>query len=323
MFSPDSKSKIALIHNTNVHVEIAISLYFTLERSERWSPTLILLPKDCRGLNTFLDQLGVRYLTSGFSSDEYTQAIVVTSYPAGAEYKRLYNENHPMVRGFEGRRVLVTHRANYPVSAYRGEKVMGLTPLCEKYGIPFYYACENPALEGLFLEDWNDKVFLVQGKFGCNHRSFECLKQFLDTDERTFRVRLLGQSASTIALSDQRVEVFEGVSETEFYDLCRTSHFILPLVDEDTRRGQYLRCRFSSTYSIAFASQKPLVAGKGINEIYDIPAFIYRNSDEFCSAMSACVSMRLEDYIAQYESYTYSKKRFREHNFAVLETLLK
>lgn len=315
-------AQIAIIHNTNVHVETAVSLYFTLERSELWSPTLILLPSDVRGLNAFLNKLGVRYLTADIPCNDFEKAIVITSYPSGAEYKRLPNENHPIVREFEGRRILVTHRANYPISAYKGEAVMGLTPLCEQYGIPFVYACENPALETSYLEDWDNKIFLIQGKFGAKHRNFNCLRRFLEVEKRPFRIRLLGESASSVELSDDRAEFFQRVSEIEFYNLCRTSHFILPLIDAETRRAQYLRSRFSSTYGIAFASGKLLIADENVNAIYNMPAITYSSCGEFCSVMSECLDMTIEHYVSQCEQFFLRKKKMRDHNTSVLVNLL-
>jgi hypothetical protein len=317
------KKKIAVVLNTSSHVETAISLYFTLARSNLWQPTLIVLAGNPWGLHTFLRGLEVTHSNGSTNPETFDFSVIVTAYPQGAEYEHLPLGNDPFLKAMQGRRLLITHRSSHPRSSYGNEPVVGLTSFCIRRGLDFLYMCENPALESVAppLTE-GPRRFLVQGKFGYAHRDLGLLQTWLANNRGDARILLVGENAHTVLLSDPRVEKHDRVEESAFYALCASVHFILPLIDRKTRRGSYLFERFSSSYGLAFASGKPVVASRDMGRLYRIPALAYDSPDTFCSQMNACLNMDDVAYRALAAPYGEIKRSFRAHNLTVLKKYL-
>jgi hypothetical protein len=319
------KKRVALVLNTSTHVETALSLYRSLDLSPHWNPVLVPLSGNVRELFPFLKELNLRFEDEHANPDDFDYALIITAYPRGAEYPPLPQEKHPMVVGFRNRRLLITHRATRPSSFYDHGPAVGLTPFCANQGLDFLYLCENPALESLTPSLTDKPVrFLVQGKFGYKHRDLDLLQIWLKKHTGPAQILLLGEGAAKIALSlsDERVNKFDKVSEPTFYKVAATAHFILPLINRTTRQGSYLCERFSTSYSLAFASERPVIASDDLASIYSVPTLAYSDVDSFCNHMNDCLNMTDAAYRHLIAPYTIIKQEFRKHNLAVLEKYL-
>lgn len=312
---------IALILNTKYHVEVAVSLYFSVNRIVGMHATIIPLLGDHFELFDYLDKLQIRYQGPDSTLSDFQRAIVISAYPIDCELPHLPLWNHPVMRSFEGRRILITHRTNKTWHYYRGEQVVSLSPLSIENGIPFIYLCENPILAT--RRPITEVVhFLVQGKFDFDHRNFEYLTDYLSISNKNFRLILLGSGADKIPIKDDRVLLIGDVSELEFYKTASECAVIIPLVDYAVSGGNYLTNKFSSSLHFSFSGYRSTLIHGSLGSIYPVVGKNYENRDEFRQAFDNFIDQTDEEWSEQFRKVDNNRQAMRKHNSIILKNIL-
>jgi hypothetical protein len=313
------KRRIAVVLNTPHHVETAISLYFSLKQSSHFEPHFVRLAGNRWGIADLLGRLGIREATE-ISLDSFHKAIIVT-YPGPGIM--LPQADHPIIRGFAGRRVLISHECSVAQQEFLDEPMLCLSPIGMSSGFEYLYQCENPLLEHVKeLQSSQPVNFLVQGHLWADQRNFETLLNVADriTNER-LRILFVGENAHRIVTNDTRVLRYSNLSEALFYSTCAMAHFVLPLIDPFILNGYYTR-RFSSSFGMSFCSLKPLVMHSEFLRVYPVPSITYSSDAELLHALEKCLQMQSSQYFSMRERYQCLKADFRGHNQRVLEKYL-
>ncbi len=316
------QKRIAVVLNTLYHVETAISVYFTLAKLPEYQPRLVLLHRGRWKLIPFLKALGIRYLTAQkCTASDFDKAIIISAFTGHRD--KLPLSDHPMVRDFEGRRILISHNCTVSKLEFKADALICLSPIAQAHGHDFIYQCENPALEKPtpLLSD-EPVAFLVQGHLGFRHRNIQMLLNAVSQiPDPRLRVLFVGESAGAIQSSDSRIASYSNLSEAEFYSKCATAHFVLPLIDP-TRNQPYMRRKFTSSYGISFASLKPAVVHEAFHDLYPVPSLTYRQPPGFQSAINKCLRMSAARYAEMIGEYRQQKDAFRKHNRNILKKYL-
>ena len=311
--------QIAIVLNTGCHVETALSIYFTLTQMDGLEPVIVPLCGNSRSLFSFLTKCRVNYVSPEVSESDFDKAIIVTVYPPGTNAESFPKENHPLVRGFTKRRLLISHRCTHPKESYLGEDVVCLSPLSRSCGVDYIYQCENPALETPSPPfDDGHMVFLVQGNM--KSRDIALIKESLSFNKsKRIKVLFAGNYAKTLSIVDERTEKHENLSHEDFFSVCSRAHFIIPLIGPSS---SYVKQRFSSSYTISFASLRPLLTHKVFYELYPVPSICYESNQEFHRKLNDCLSMDQIEYSSMVAEYRIKKETLRWHNINILTKYL-
>lgn len=316
--------RVAIILNTISHVEVAISVYLSLQRISGFDPVLIPIHGDILGLREMLAACQIKAdfeLSSPPAS--YQRAIIVTAYPIESEYAPIPYGEHPFVEGFKNNRILITHRCHRSWHFYRGEKVISLAPMSVQRGIPRIYLCENVILDQ-FEPKRLPRRFLVQGRFESNHRQLDLIMSLSKLDRNDFEVIMLG-SGSESALSGNFpfLKRLQDLPELGFYETSATCSFLIPLIDPQTRDGSYMTSRFSSSMLFAFAGLKPVLMHESLVDIYpSVVGKIYKDESEFLDGFCSLLDASWNDIIELRICAEKERNFMRKHNSIILKNML-
>ncbi|QJE97583.1 hypothetical protein [Luteolibacter luteus] len=315
---------VAVILNTTPHVETLLFLYLALDRLEGIKPVAFPLDGDRWGLKALLEKGKIRYSfhTEGMR-DHFDAAVVITAYPSGIDLPALPFARHPFLKEFSGRRILITHRANAPLSRYESTRVLCLHPAGQNQGVPHLFPCEHPLLgAGMELSPGSTIRLLVQGKFDRRHRELSLISAILKQFPQGIHIVLLGSGASLCGFKDPRVTTLENLNEVEFYEAAASCHYMLPLVDGTTLKGSYIHERFSSSLGISFADLKPSIVHESLQGVYSFPlGHIYRDLTELMEILQG-LTEGAQDYPGMREQMRMNRDFMRLHNEAVLSDAL-
>ena len=322
---------ILIILNTDYHVEVALSIYKTLKLLD-YNPTIFIIRPDLikYDLLNYLFSMGVDFITDyvpGVCRATFSKAIVVSAYPTIEIPEGIPRKDYPIFEEFrDDQLILIAHRTGMEQNPIH--KVLCVTPLAEKYNFQHIYLCENPSEKDLILQFSDPITFLIQGNFYANRRDLYLIDRFLDQSplpKDRYKFVFIGDNREKPLIrhiNHPSVVHLKNLTEQQFYECFNNTHFILPLISEATASSTYLLDRLSSSLSLAFCFNKPMILDKEINSIYNAPVIEYTSSKEFISSIEKCITWSETQYQAVVESCRDHKHELRQHNEKTLRPLL-
>jgi len=319
---------ILIILNTIYHVEVALSLWKSLKLIG-YNPTIFILWPNAVArykLCEYLLHYNIDFITDyvpGVCRACFSKAIIVSAYPTIDRPDAIPGTGHPLLDEFKDEdKILIAHRIGMdkPVKS----KILCVTPLAKQNNLDFIYLCENPTDDD-YIEPFNYPIkFLIQGNFFTNRRDLHLIEDFFYKTKCNNSIYhhfvFIGNNKgnSIFNFNHPSIVQLENLSEYDFYKEVRNCHFILPLISSKTGNSTYTQERLSSSLSLAFCFNKPMVIAREINEIYKAPALEYSNSDEFVSNITELIKYRQSSYDSLVGYCKKKKEELRERNFKIL-----
>ena len=319
---------ILIILNTDYHVEVALSVYKSLTLIG-YKPTIFIIRPDLikYGLLNYLFENKIDFITDyvpGICRQLFSKAIVVSAYPTIEIPEGIPRRDYPIFEEFQDKDIiLIAHRTGMEQNLIN--KVLCVTPLAEKYNFDHIYLCENPSERDQMLPLTYPVTFLIQGNFFANRRDLFMVDKFLDTTKipnDKYKFVFIGDNHGKLLLRNQNhssVIHLQGLNETLFYESFNNAHFILPLISEYTAHSTYIVERLSSSLSLSFCFNKPMLIDKDIHEIYKSPSITYSGSNDFIKNVEFIINkINPFDYMDMVESCRDFKTSLRLHNAKTL-----
>jgi len=314
------KNNILIALNTVYHVEVALSLYVSLEKLG-FKPTIFVMRPDVVKYNLclYLFNKKIDFITDytpGLGK-LFNKVLVVSAYPTIERPDSIPLIDHPIFDEFKKENIiLIAHRVNMDKNLEH--PVICVTPLAKNYGLDYIYLCENPSV-GKQVAPTYPLRFLIQGNFYANRRDLHLIDYFLENTKinyEYYKFIFLGDSKERPLIKYSlhgSVFHYKNLNEELFYARVNDCDYILPLISQDTANQTYLKERLSSSLSFSFAFNKPMLIHKDINKIYESPAIEYADNASFLKAMEnsidhfnlthLLVSKKLKDYKQSLETH--------------------
>ena len=318
-------NNILIILNTVYHVEVALSIYKTLTLLGFKPIIFILWPNNVKyNLAEYLFLNKIDFITDyvpGVCKTSFSKAIIVSAYPTIERPDAIPGLGHPLFDEFAPENtILIAHRVNMGENSH---KILCVTPLAKYNNLDYIYLCENPTEKDQIQPCEYPVRFLIQGNFFTKRRDLYLIEDFLyrtNINPKLFQFVFVGNNKSNpiLKISHPSVIQLENLSESDFYKEINNCHYILPLISSRTGAATYLNERLSSSLSLSFCFNKPMIIDREINKIYNAPALEHANDNEFFSNLSelikidSCYYYNLVGYCKQY------KEKLREYNKEIL-----
>lgn len=309
------KKSILIILNTYYHVETTIGIYYSLLKNGYQPYLYVAQSKMFFGFYDYMRELHIPCITD--YNSEFDRYIVVTYYPnLGYEI----NDSNPIFRKLtEDNTIYIAHRC---MNIHRHKVVLGVRPEIQKNGIDFLYLCNHKHEDDIDLDIKSGEGvnLLVQGKLVAFNRNLSVPKNMNESGENNIRFIIIGEPGDAASIPDSPfIHFYSGLSEHEFYRICSAAHFVVPLIDQFTGQGTYMNERFTTSLSIAWMFNKPLLLHESLQQVYNCPGLVYSDQTGFERMMENIQNMRSDEYRALVQGQIKFKGCMESHNKNVWE----
>jgi hypothetical protein len=247
----------------------------------------------------------------------------VSAYPTIDRPDAIPGTGHPLLDEFKDEdKILIAHRIG--MDRPTKSKILCVTPLAQQNNLDFIYLCENPTDDD-YTEPLSYPVkFLIQGNFFTNRRDIYLIEEFINKTtlpDALYNFVFVGDNKGKLISKyclHPSILHWENLTEFDFYNQIRNCHYILPLISDKIANSTYFTERLSSSLSLSFCFNKPMVIDKQINSIYNAPALEYSNSEVFICNIVELIKYRQSAYDSLVYYCKKYKEKLREHNFKIL-----
>jgi hypothetical protein len=298
---------ILLILNTDYHVETTLGIYYSLLKNG-YQPYIYLT----RTIMPFLFYEYMRELNIACITDyniKVDKYIVITYSP---ESTYIINDNHPIFKKLtDENTIYISHRTH--IADRRHKYILGLSPAIEKLNMDFLYLCDHKFDDGaVFLsKDCKKTKFLVQGRL-LSDRELSYLKFF--TDKENVEVNFITNGGCNHPFNCSYINMHHKLSESDFYTQCLNCHYILPLVSKNTAGGKYISEKFTTSLSISWMFNKPMIVHTSLKQVYSCPGLEYSNFTDFGAKIMDAVNLDNSKYCELVNEQRAFKDRMHTHN---------
>lgn len=315
--------KIIIIQNTVYHFETGVSLYQTL--LNMGLDVCFYMCSKVKNKNRFQQLEFLNYYhIKVYNADEISEdaiGVVVSTYPNPTDVVPNIDDE---IFSKISKRIYISHRIGHDINStvITNNNTLCLSPISERRGISYFNLLDFPSKPTKKEIDKNIKIG-IQGHFHHNHRKVDHLNR-IKPNNKFYEINLIGTSCGKLLANiehSDNYKTFESLSELDFYSLCNKMHFLMPLIDHQTKDGRYMNTLYSSTFNISCVFQKPIFAHECFRSIYNIPG-IYYHENNFLEQFDKMISISNDNYnllVDQFEEY---KKEKQLHNSKVINLLL-
>lgn len=340
--------KILLIVNTNYHTEVALAFYGILKLNN-YNPYLFLIVNkempDRYNLKDLLIKYNINFIEEYNQSlkNEFEKAILITPIKGDREARyhdidSIPNYFHKIIQDFKSKMVLVIHKPSYLkyykeiISQFNNCKLIGLSPMASKFGLNYLFPMDNPINQNnLDYNKIQNKVkLLLMGRFIYSNRDLKTMA-LLDrinlNCKRDYQITIMGESAKdfqSFFKKNPNIVIKQDLSEIEFYNEIKESHFILNFLSRQDPTINYHEDVITSNYNHIFSFRKPQICFYPYNLLCPVPSLIYLNDNVFAISerIEEAVNMKDIEYKNMVDNFNMPVSNIRNHNSRVLQELL-
>jgi hypothetical protein len=270
---------IAVIANTDYHFETTLSAYQALIDSG-YNPIIY----SCHGKKSrFAEQgefINLYNLQQTEDIDSLTSNIlgglVISAYP-----NRVLNDTNIIFDKLKNKLIYICHRFNAVPTYIDKNKTICLSPLSKKIGLPYFIPNKYP-MKILPSQSGIKIKLLIQAHFERKNRDIDLLNQLINSINRMNNIELhIIGTGIPVSLQKQQMSnviTHSKITERSLYSIINDMSYILPLIDNNTNMGTYLKERYSSSFCHSFCMNKPIIAHNIFKDIYNIPGKYYSST---------------------------------------------
>lgn len=304
-------NEIIIIANTYYHFEITLSAYQTLIDS-KYKPIIYMCHNKLHAYMKqldFLKEFNISY-TTNLEELPITSAkgLVVSAYP-----NKIPNGEKQIFNILNNKLVYVCHRFNTIPTKINPDKTICLSPLAKKNNLAYFLPNSYP-MNYSYKKNTKTKL-LIQAHFETQNRDLDLVVAIIDylSQMDNIELHIVGTGIPEFVLENMKgnIFVYSRITEQEFYSILSNMDYLLPLIDNRTKNGTYLKQRYSSSFCHSFCMNKPIIAHRCFREIYGLPGIYYGSYDEFKLILSNIHSYNIEQMI---NNFDHIRKISIEHN---------
>lgn len=318
-------NSIHIIQNTHYHFETVISLYSVLKQLN-YNVSLYQCNKvksqNSFNQNKFIEKYNISLSSSTHSIQKDDIGFVVSSYPSSLT-KEIIPNNDDLIFSKIRKLIYICHRfgdeSDYSETNIINRKnAICLSPLSKAIGVDYIYLIDSPINPQKNTLD-NTIKLTIQGHFQLKNRTSEVLTMLDSLGYQKTILNIIGTKSAAWLGNNRKenVHVYEDINECEFYDLCNSTHFLIPSINSHIKNQTYIKERYSSNFNLAYILEKPIFAHEVFEKVYNIPG-IYYNDNNILDQLYKLLDINNNQYLNLINNFTKIKKDMRSHNSSII-----
>lgn len=272
---------VIVIANTDYHFEITLSTYQALIDSG-YNPVIYSCHGKQRTYSKQIDFLNINNIRYTHNINtiplDTLGGIVISAYP-----DHIPNDKNLIFDRLKNKLIYICHRFNTQPSYIDKYKTICLSPLSQYIGLPYIIPNKYPICISSQKQDHKVKL-LIQAHFERRNRDIEVLNPVIDAVKANSNIELhiigTGIPLSLRQQPNSNIIIHSKITEQTLYSIINNMSYILPLIDEKTKDGTYLKERYSSNFCHSLCMNKPIIAHNIFKKIYNLPGIYYTSTTE-------------------------------------------
>jgi len=313
---------IAVIANTDNHFEITLSAYQALIDSG-YNPIIY----SCHGKKpTFAKQTQFLNLYNLQHTEDIDliPSDILGGLVISASPNRIPNDTNIIFDKLKNKLIYICHRFNTIPSYMDKSKTICLSPLSQRIGLPYFIPNKYP-IDILSCQSDSKIKLLIQAHFEKKNRDMGLLNKLIDIINRVGNIELhIIGTGIPISLQKQQIPniiTHSKITEHSLYSIINDMSYILPLIENNTNTGTYLKERFSSSFCHSLCMNKPIIAHTIFEKIYNIPGKYYSSNSELHNIIMSLHNNAPRDYQQTALDFNSLRLNSIQHNKSLLNSL--
>ena len=290
----NTKTKIAIIQNTNFNFEVAICLYETLSKYDELDVGIFIIDCDSDKLD-LIKKYNINLLDIEQTSNFDVGICVSSNVIIKDKIETVPNNNHQIFNKFK-KIVYISHKFD-DFNLYKKEinttNCLCLSPYSKKVGIDYILPLEIPIKT--IRKNISDLDLVIQNNFEPKHL------EFLNSITSNFKINFLRNDFDSKKFKFN-CNILNNLKEIEFYEHIKNCNFILCMKNKSPLNFLHALC-----------FEKPIFCHEKFEKIYNLPG-IYYNENNAQNKFEELLSITEDKYFKLVDSYKELKEKLKYKN---------